>query len=303
MATIEHKYLEVDKVKLHYVEAHPEQAEQCLIFLHGFPEYWKTWHAQLDFFSSKYRVIAPDLPGYNLSDKPQNEQFFTVPNLIQFVAKFIQTVAPQQKEYLIAHDWGGAIAWPLVAFYPQLFEKLIILNAAHPSIFTREMIHNSEQRKKSEYIHELIANDAVELLSADNFAYLRNKTFAGMRPGTLNETQKLGYQQAWSQPGAINGMMQYYRAMPQLAPSENEINTENGPVTDTATMKIPNIRIEVPTLVLWGGQDQAFVPENTQGLEEYVSDCLVKRFPQASHWLQHEQPEEVNKVIEDFIQT
>jgi pimeloyl-ACP methyl ester carboxylesterase len=163
------------------------------------------------------------------------------------------------------------------------------------------MIHNPVQRQKSEYIHELIAEDGVNHLSVNDFAYLRNKTFAGMRPDTLNEGQKLAYQQAWSQPGAVNGMLQYYRAMPQLAPSEQGKSTAPGPVTSATQMKIPNIRINVPTLILWGEQDQAFVFENTQGIEEYVTNCRIVRFPQASHWLQHELPNEVNQEIANFI--
>lgn len=298
---IEHKHVLVEELNIHYVEAQAEAPIGCLVFLHGFPEYWETWQAQLDYFSKRYRVIAPDLPGYNLSDKPQSAEFFQVTNLIQFMAKFVKSVAPDDKVYLVAHDWGGAIAWPLAAFHPQLFEKLIILNAAHPSIFTREMLHNPLQRQKSEYIHELIAEDAVKHLSANNFDYLRNKTLAGMRPGTLSEQQKLAYHQAWSQPGAVNGMLQYYRAMPQLGPSEKGKSAASGPVTSTTQMKIPNIRINVPTLILWGEQDQAFVVENTLGIGEYVADCRIKRFPKASHWLQHELPDEVNYEIANFI--
>ncbi|MFT4994281.1 MAG: pimeloyl-ACP methyl ester carboxylesterase [Paraglaciecola sp.] len=298
---IEHNYVDVEGINIHYVEAQPDDARGTLVFLHGFPEHWATWQAQLDYFSEHYRVIAPDLPGYNLSDKPQATEFFQVANLIRILATFIQTVVPDEKVYLIAHDWGGAIAWPLTAFYPRLFEKLIILNAAHPSLFTREMIHNPLQRQKSEYIHELIAQDAVKHLSANHFAYLRNLTFAGMRPGTLDTAKKLAYEQAWSQPGAVNGMLQYYRAMPQLAPSEKNNSGSARLFTSTTEMKIPNIRINVPTLILWGEQDQAFVLENIQGIEEYVADCRIKRFPHASHWLQHELPDEVNHEVATFI--
>jgi len=298
---IKHNYLQVEGINIHYVEAQAPDPKGTLLFFHGFPEYWATWHAQLDYFSANYRVIAVDLPGYNLSDKPQNTEFFRLGNLIQFMAKFVQSVVATEKVYLIAHDWGGAIAWPLAAFYPQLFEKLIIINAAHPSLFTREMIHNSLQRQKSEYIHKLIADDAVKRLSGNNFAYLRNIAFAGMRPGTLSAAQKLAYQQAWSQPGAVNGMLQYYRAMPQLGGSSKAESASAGPVTSTSQMKIPHIRINVPTLILWGEQDQAFVLENTQGIEEYVADCQVKRFSHASHWLQHELPNEVNHEIAGFI--
>jgi pimeloyl-ACP methyl ester carboxylesterase len=302
---MQHHTINVEEVNIHYVEAGSHNAEhspsQTIIFLHGFPEYWGTWHAQLDYFANNYRVIAPDLPGYNLSDKPQKQSFYAVPNLIQFIAKFIQAVAPQEKIILVAHDWGGVIAWPLAAFFPQIVERLIILNAAHPSIFTREMIYNPEQRQKSEYIHELVAADGIEKLSANHYHYLKHKILGRMQEGTLNDVQIEAYQQAWAIPDAVNGMLQYYRAMPQLATSEKIISDEREQVKTPTQMKIPNIRITCPTLVLWGEQDQAFVKENINGIEEYVPNVRVTRFPDASHWLQHELPNEVNLEIETFL--
>jgi pimeloyl-ACP methyl ester carboxylesterase len=310
--TMKHHTIDIENINIHYVEAGTDNGSKTprktMLFLHGFPEYWGTWHAQLDYFAKDYRVIAPDLPGYNASDKPQNQAFYTVPNLIQFIAKFIQGVAPDEKIILVAHDWGGAIAWPLTAFFPQLVDRLIILNAAHPSTFTREMIHNAEQRQKSEYIHELIAPDGVARLSENHYQYLKSKIFGGMRLGTLNETQRQAYQQVWAVPGAVNGMLQYYRAMPQLAPSENVpigkgAVAKGEQVITPKHMKIPNIRISCPTLILWGEQDQAFVKQNIDGIEEYVPCVRVKRFPDASHWLQHELPDDVNREIECFLKT
>ena len=302
---MKHHTIDIDNVNIHYVEDGPDSVSHAprhtIIFLHGFPEYWGTWHAQLDFFASHYRVIAPDLPGYNLSDKPQEQAFYAVPNLIKFMAKFIQSVAPQQKVTLVAHDWGGVIAWPIAAFFPHLIERLVILNAAHPSTFTREMMHNPEQRQRSEYIHELIAADGVERLSLNHHQFLKDKIFIGMREGTLNATQRQTYQQVWAQPGAVNGMLQYYRAMPQLAPSEKITRDKGEQVVAPSQMKIPNIRINCPTLILWGEQDQAFVKENLDGVEEYVPDVRIKRFPDASHWLQHELPDAVNREIEGFL--
>jgi pimeloyl-ACP methyl ester carboxylesterase len=304
---MKHHTIEIENVNIHYVEAgecsDTHSPRQTMVFLHGFPEYWGTWHAQLDYFANDYRVIAPDLPGYHLSDKPEALSFYEVPKLIQFMAKFIQGVAPQEKIILVAHDWGGVIAWPIAAFFPQLIDRLVILNAAHPSIFTREMIHNAQQRQKSEYIHELIAPNGVETLSKHHYQYLKDKIFIGMREGTLNDTQRKAYEDVWAQPGAVNGMLQYYRAMPQLAPSEKVTAAGNGPVVAATHMKIPNIRITCPTLLLWGEQDQAFVKENIDGVDEYVPDVRIKRFPDASHWLQHELPDDVNKEIDGFLKT
>ncbi|QOL25811.1 alpha/beta hydrolase [Thalassotalea sp. LPB0316] len=298
--TFTHQHVHIDDVDIHFVEA-GEQHQQTMVFLHGFPESWHTWQKQLDYFSTQYRVIAPDLPGYNQSDKPSNINFYQIPNLISFFAKFINAINRQREVILVAHDWGGAIAWPLVAFYPQLFSQLVILNAAHPSTFTREMINNPTQQLKSEYIHQLIAKNAVKKLSANNFEFLFNKILSSMQSNALTDDLKAQYLAVWQQDGAINGMLQYYRAMPQLAPSSQQQVANGGPVMSTKEMNIPKINIQRPTLVLWGVQDQAFVPECVDGLDAYIDELTLVKFDQASHWLHHEQSDAVNQAIENFL--
>ncbi|WP_343215948.1 alpha/beta hydrolase [Colwellia sp. Arc7-D] len=297
-------YIDIEGVNIHYVSDEPCANENTntvatLVFLHGFPEYWQAWQHQLNYFSNNYRVIAPDLPGYNLSDKPNDVNFYQVPHLIAFISKFIAAVSQNQKVFLVAHDWGGAIAWPLAAFYPQYIDKLVILNAAHPSTFTREMINNPLQRSKSDYIHQLIDLNAKDLLQQNNYQYLCEKMTFSDGSSVLNDKNKTLYINVWQQTGVINGMLQYYRAMPQLA-SKNEKNS-NEQVKQVTEMKIPNIRVHVPTLILWGEQDEAFVVENLDDLEQYVPNCTIKRFQDASHWLMHEKSTEINYAIEGFI--
>ncbi|WP_351074909.1 alpha/beta hydrolase [Shewanella sp. CAL98-MNA-CIBAN-0140] len=309
-----HKYTLVDDVKIHYVESAYKSDEKSLstiVFLHGFPEYWGAWHKQLDYFSTHYRVVAPDLPGYNLSDKPTEISFYAVPNLIAFMAKFIAAISPCQSVILVAHDWGGAIAWPLAAFHPQLISKLIILNAAHPSTFTREMINNPIQRQKSAYIHQLISVSGESLLSNNDYRYLIEKIMVSSKADVFTDERRAQYRQVWRQQGAINGMLQYYRAMPQLASSHSDNGSpqafddkylvKSNQVKNTSDIKIPNIRINHPTLVLWGEQDLAFVNENLDNITHYVPNCSLIRFPNTSHWLQHERPDEVNSAIDAFI--
>ena len=321
--TLEHKYASVNNVNIHYVESVPKpisqspshsekkDAEKTIVFLHGFPEYWGTWHDQLNYFSQNYRVVAPDLPGYNLSDKPTESSFYTIPNLISFFAEFIKIISPEQTVYLVAHDWGGAIAWPLAAFHPHLISKLVILNAAHPSTFTREMVNNPLQRQYSTYIHDLISPSAESLLTKNNFHYLNEEVMKSYQTGVFTDEIKEKYRLIWRQEGAINGMLQYYRSMPQLAEKENEssnlsslsvepLNSES-PVKNTSQMKVPNIRVNVPTLILWGELDKAFVVENLNDIEQFVPNCTISRFSNASHWLHHEKPTEVNNAIAAFI--
>ncbi|NMP31605.1 alpha/beta hydrolase [Thalassotalea sp. M1531] len=296
------KYIDIAGCNIHYVEQGNIAIDNStFVFLHGFPEYWGTWRNQLSYFAQSHHVIAPDLPGYNLSDKPEALSFYEVPNLIDFFAEFIRQISPNRKIILVAHDWGGAIAWPLAAFHSALIEKLVIINAAHPSTFTREMINSSEQREKSGYIHQLIAHGAEQELLANNCLYLQNKIFATMRSSFVTDELIQSYIELWQKPGVVKGMLNYYRAMPQLAPNNAESNSHIGPVTAIDKMKIPRIIINIPTLVLWGEKDQAFVIENLNQLARYVSQLTLKRFPKASHWLTHECSDEINQAISQFI--
>jgi pimeloyl-ACP methyl ester carboxylesterase len=298
---VEHKTVKLAQCEMHYVEVVPVDKEplDTLIFLHGFPEAWFAWTEQLDYFSKSYRVIAPDLPGYNLSEKVEHVEFYEVPNLIAVIKNFVEAVSNGNKVTLIAHDWGGAIAWPLAAFYSQLFSRLIILNAAHPSTFTREMIDNVEQRRRSDYIHELIASDAIDNLQKDNFSYLQSTIWKSMSGIDLQTDKKQQYIEAWAQKNALRCMLKYYQAMPQLAPSTDA--THDAVTTITNKMTIPNIRVTIPTYVLWGEQDQAFVIDVLRGLEAYVTDLKIKRFENATHWLHHEIPEDINSTIDNWL--
>ncbi|MFT4941406.1 MAG: pimeloyl-ACP methyl ester carboxylesterase [Paraglaciecola sp.] len=307
MTPVEHHYAQINGHTVHYVEAGPSEIPmqgkaKTLIFFHGFPEYWGSWQQQIDYFSRQYRVIVPDLIGYNTSDKPTELSFYQLPNLISFYADFIRQVSAQTQVSLIAHDWGGAIAWPLAAFHRTLFDKLVILNAAHPSTFTREMINNPEQRKKSAYIHQLISPNAEQLLIENNYAFLREMLFEQIQGIQLSAQWKNAYIEAWKKPGAIQGMLNYYRSMPQLASNEEIDVRDNDSVKAVSQMKIPNIRIDLPTLILWGEQDEAFVSNILDNIETYVVDCEIVRFPQASHWLHHEQSDTVNKNIALFLE-
>ncbi|TDF41854.1 alpha/beta hydrolase [Alteromonadaceae bacterium M269] len=298
---MEHKKVKLSQCELHYVESLPTKKMQSktLIFLHGFPEAWFAWRNQLNALSRDYRVIAPDLPGYNLSEKISDNAFYQVPNLISVMKEFVEAVSHQQKVVLVAHDWGGAIAWPLVAFHPQLFDKFVVLNAAHPSTFTREMIQNKQQRQLSDYIHELVDSKAESKLRANDFEYLQGKIWKSMSHSNMSSEQKAEYLGAWSQEGALSCMLRYYKAMPQLAPSESQ--SESDVLAATKKMTIPNIRIHVPTLVLWGEQDQAFVVNVLDDLESYVPELEIIRFPEATHWLHHEIPEKINSAIKQWV--
>lgn len=214
----------------------------------------------------------------------------------------------QDKIHLVAHDWGGAIAWPLAAFHSEILHSLSIINAAHPSAFTREMRDNAVQQDKSEYIADFLQQDAVHTIQSDGammFKRLFGKKFfntdtaekAGathnFNNSLFSERQLTHYTKQWMDPNSMENMLNYYRKMPQLK--------TKGYASQTAPLKIPNIRITIPTLVIWGENDSAFVIENLLGLDEWVSHLCIRRIPGASHWVHHEKPEQITQYICSFI--
>ena len=297
---MEKKILQIDECYLHYVEAQRcDKPENIIIFLHGFPENWRTWRKQIDHFSAHCRVIAPDLPGYGESSKPADLDFYQVPNLISVMQRFVEFVSNGEKVILVAHDWGGAIAWPLVAFHSALFKKLIILNAAHPSAFTREMVNNQQQRAKSAYIHDLIADTAEPSITKDGFSLLINMFNDPQGQCVLSPAELDEYLESWQRPDVLTGMLNYYRAMPQPVPKVYD----DMPLPDLSNVKIPNIHIDVETLILWGEQDLAFVPQLLDGIESYVPNLTIMRFKLGTHWIHHQFSDAVNRKIDGFIST
>ena len=306
-------FIQVHNLRLHYLISQPQASgaklpPKTMVFLHGFPEHSGVWEKQLTYFADNYTVIALDLPGYNLSQAPTSIKQFSVPHLVTIVAEFIKLLATDSPIILVAHDWGGALAWPLANRFPELLDKLIIINAAHPSTFTREMIENQNQRRLSDYIHDFLQANAEKVLTEDNFAVLKALTIGKCRQ-PLSAAKMIEYEGVWSRPNAITNMLNYYRAMPQLFPREKTINQAQqkgrnlitNPEIPLDSIKIPHIQISTPTLVLWGDDDQAFDIKVLDGLSAYIDDYSEHRFADASHWVHHEKPEAVNQAIERFV--
>jgi len=261
-----------------------------MIMLHGFPENSWSWEYYLHHFSDTYHVYAPDLPGYNFSIGLGAAKNYTIENLITCVAEFIESVNKGQKVVLVAHDWGGAIAWPLAAFHAPLIAKLIIMNAAHPSTFTREMASNTLQQQRSDYITDLISEEGYALVTADNF-YRLKKLYGGWFT-KLSALQQVHYLAQWDDRLSMQHSFAYYKCMPNLVTTR---------IQGKQTLKLPNIRIRVPTLVLWGMKDTAFVPEVLNGLDNWVEHLQIIKFDDANHWLHHQLPEQVSVCMRKFL--
>ena len=261
-----------------------------MIMLHGFPENSWSWQHYLHTFSDKYHVYAPDLPGYNLSVGFETDEQYSLDNLIACLVEFIEHVAHHKKVILVAHDWGGAIAWPLVAFHARLIEKFIVMNAAHPSTFTREMATNTVQQQRSDYITDLVSQEGYNIVSANEFSMLK-KLYGGWF-NKLSSEQQTHYVRQWSSKDSMQHTFAYYKCMPNLVTTRTQVKEK---------VKLPNIRILVPTLVLWGMKDTAFVPQVLDGLNNYVENLKLVKFDDADHWLHHQLPLELTKQMNRFL--
>jgi pimeloyl-ACP methyl ester carboxylesterase len=269
---MQHQTVTLNGVTIHYVVA---GEGPTILFLHGFPEFWYAWKEQLAAFSADHQVVAPDLRGYNLSGKPAEVEAYTLPHLLADVQGLLDHVSPGRPAVLVGHDWGGIIAWAFAALHPDYITHLVIINAPHPTILARELATNPAQQQAMSYTAGLRAPQAEAALQADDYARLATVLFAAAsHPDTFSADDQTAYRVAWSQPGALTGLLNYYRANALSALAE-------------ARAALPPIR--VPTLVLWGEQDRALLAGNLNGLEAVGTQVKVQRIPQGTHWVVHEE--------------
>jgi len=287
----EHKYADVNNIRLHYVTV---GKGKLIMFLHGFPEFWYEWKNQLAEFGRDYQAVAPDMRGYNLSSKPVEVEQYRMKYLINDIRALAEHLG-YKKFILVAHDWGGGVAWPFAIRYPEYLEKLIIINAVHPITFMRELRDNPAQRKASQYILVYRTPKAEEILSRNNYALpASNLLEDGLKQGYFTEEDKKAYIEAWSQPGALTGGLNYYRAA--------HLGSFTGESDDSLSADPSSFAVAVPTLVIWGEKDKWLLTGNLEGLEKYVPNLTIKRIPDGSHWVIHEKPGLVNSYIREFIE-
>ena len=291
---IKHEYAEVNGVRLHYAAT---GKGKLILFLHGFPEFWYEWKNQLTEFGRHYRAVAPDMRGYNLSSRPAEVEAYQLRNLVEDVRALAAKLGHNKKFILVGHDWGGAVAWAYALAHPETLEKLVIINAPHPGIFQRELRENPAQQKASQYMLMFRGEKAEETLAADNYSRLVNVVLAaGLKDGRFTEEDRKAYIDAWSQPGALTGGLNYYRAA-RVGPPTGE----GGSASGNFAIDPAALTVKARTLVIWGEKDTALLTGNLDGLEKFVPDMTVKRIPDGTHWVIHEKPDLVNRHIREFI--
>ena len=304
-------FIEVDGDKYHYLfKGDPNRP--VMLFVHGFPEYSYTWREQLNYFSDRFHAVAVDMKGYNLSSKPKDVAAYKSTRVAEDLYKFAKKLSPNQPIYLVAHDWGGSIAWLMASAHKDFIKALIILNVGHPLLFFREYTNGPAapgakpgQYDLSVYIRNIRSGLWDEkYYSADNFKAFANVVFdnnVGSTRRFFDDETKNDYLKAWSQidpttqVSALTASLNYYRAMEVPEPGfwvRKKI---------WFAQLIGKFRVDVPTLVLWG-KDDHFVAETVNaGISSLVPDVTYKTFDGLSHWILHEDPDLVNREIDSFL--
>ncbi|HTL12688.1 MAG TPA: alpha/beta hydrolase [Bdellovibrionota bacterium] len=278
---LEHHFADVNGIRLHYVAAGPKDGK-LLVLLHGFPEFWYGWRNQIPHFARLgYRVVAPDQRGYNLSDRPKAVREYTYAKLGGDIVALIQKLGG--KAHVVGHDWGGAVTWWLASHHPEVLSSVTILNCTRPDVLERSFLHSRSQLRKSWYMFAFQIPLLPELrMARKNFDIGRRGLRSTSRKGTFSSEELDLYAEAWSRPGSLRGMINWYRAA----------------IRGRRQKFVP---IQVPLKLIWGKKDRfldaAFAEPSLAG----CSKAEVVYLDEASHWLQHEEPARVNREIEKWL--
>jgi epoxide hydrolase 4 len=296
---LEHQFVDVYGTTLHVVR---RGSGTTMLFLHGFPELWYLWRRQLEDFGGDHLAVASDLRGYNLSEKPAAVEAYATRHLVADVKGLLDHYAGGSPAVLVGHDWGGAVAWAFALAHPEYLSRLVIVNAPHPIVFLRQLATSQAQRDASAYMHFLRRPDAEGRLALNGYQPLLDALISGStRPEALTAADRAAYIESWSQPGALTGALNYYRAMP-APPPRNEAEGELAAALADQLLAARSYRVRVPTLVVWGMRDTALLPGNLDGLAEFVPNLTIHRIPDGSHWVITEYPDEVSSAIRSFLE-
>jgi pimeloyl-ACP methyl ester carboxylesterase len=270
-----------------------------VLFLHGFPEAAFVWDEVIETLSASsthgatVAALAPNLRGYERSTAPAEVSAYRAKHLMQDIVALVDAWGGAPVDLLVAHDWGGAVAWGLAAQRPELMRELMIINSPHPATFLRELRHNPAQQEASAYMNFLSRPDAAALLTADDHARLW-PFFTNMGGQSwLDEATRARYREVWAM--GMEGGLNYYRASP-MKPAVDAQSPLH-----TLELKPADVTSRVPTTVIWAENDIALPPALIDGLEAYVPDLTLHRVPDATHWIVHEQPALIARTIQSRL--
>ncbi len=281
----QHHFVETNRIRLHCVT----QGEgELVLLLHGFPEFWYSWRFQIPALARHFKVVVPDLRGYNESDKPSGG--YDLDTLAADIRGLIESLG-YAKAHIVGHDWGGTIAWHLAQKFPQYLNRLAILSAAPPQRFLQELVVNLDQLRRSWYVLAFQVPGIPEWLIQQNLKEFVNSLLQGqaIRKGAFSNEETQLYQRALAKPGALSAALNYYRQM--LSPWNW--------LRDVG--RTPNL-VTAPTLVLWGEEDSLLSQTMAQEFAQLVrAPFKLTLIPHCGHWVQQEAPQTVNRELLAFL--
>jgi epoxide hydrolase 4 len=270
-----------------------------MLLMHGFPEFWRAYEGVMQHLAQHFYVVAPDLRGFNLSDKPAPVESYKASLIIADMMALVEHLGAQ-RFVLVAHDWGGAIAWNMAIAYPERISKLVILNAPHPVPFAKALASDIAQQDASQYMNWLRTPGCETALAENGFermsGFFEKMAAPGISSQWFSGATKIHYLQAWSQPGALTGGANYYRSSPLYPPTDKDIGAKR------LNLDPQKFVVKVPTKIIWGEADVALLPALLDDIELLVPGVVLERWPEASHWLLHESPERCAASILAFTQ-
>jgi epoxide hydrolase 4 len=297
-AAMRHTMVRVNGIDLH-LRAMGEPAAPLLLFLHGFPEFSGAWDELLPAFADAFHAVAPDQRGYARSTKPEGLEAYRVKQLVRDVLGLGEHLSPGRPFVLVGHDWGASVAYATAMAAPQRIAKLIVINGVHPGPFQRALVEDDAQRQASTYMHFLRSPEAEERLSANNFEKLLGMLVRFGPQPWLTLERRAAYLEAWSPPGALTGMLNWYRASPLLVPKPGEAID---PAAATIKLDPAQFRVRMPHLVIWGMDDRALLPVSRAALPDYCDLLTVREIAGADHWVVHQRTGEVIGHIRIFLE-
>lgn len=290
MTPITHAYAEVNGIRLHYAET--GSGDQLVILLHGFPEFWYSWQKQLQALSEKFHVVAPDMRGYNLSDKPPRVEDYKIDKLVGDVIGLIDHFGAKQAA-IVGHDWGAGVAWAVAQKRPDRVSRLAVLQVPIAAAWRANMSFKQLLRSWYMFFFQIPGLPEWLIRQQDFRAIERTFTDKVIRKDSFNSEDIERYKDAARRPGALTGAINYYRAnvFDRLFARKSKTDADRG-----------DSRVKVPTLFIFAEQDFAILPATVRGLERYVDAYYQEiRIPDSGHWVQNEAPAEVNAALLEFL--
>jgi pimeloyl-ACP methyl ester carboxylesterase len=310
-AAFQEYYADVNGVRLHYASV---GNGPLVLFLHGYPSFWYQWKDQMIEMGRDHLAVGLDMRGYNLSSRPDGLEPYKMKYLVEDVRQFAEKIGGKNKKFvLVAHDWGANVAWVFAMYHPEMLEKLIIINGAHPFASERELRENPAQRYASNYFfvfNGYLAPGEQPIDEKDTRESAIRRAHVGfveaeVKSGRYTEEDRQAWIDAWSQPGSTTAGLNYYRANHRNPPFNDRHPASTiahswsaKEVTEGAKSTI----IKMPTLVIWGMKDTAILVGHLSGLDKWVTNLSVKLYPDDDHWVMLEKHKQVAQDIRRFIE-